>query len=255
MTGARPSVPGRAAAGERGDSAGQAWQERSLSSTGFDQDRGEADPTLLDALRSGSDDTQLVGSVATSRLLVAVIAEPNQVEAGRDGLVHDASVDMALVVLGAGDGARALPAFTSVGALAEWDASARPVPVTAARAAQAAVSERCDVIVLDVGSDHETALRPSMVWALSQQREWLPPHDDPFVARSVELAVRFEPDVTAHELDEGEPVRQGILRVVLTLRPGLTGEQVREVATRVGGRLAADGELRARVDGLAFALR
>jgi hypothetical protein len=46
-----------------------------------------------------------------------------------------------------------------------------------------------------------------------------------------------------------------VLGVVLDLRPGLSPEQVRGIATRVGERLATDGELRARIDGLAFRLR
>jgi hypothetical protein len=94
-----------------------------------------------------------------------------------------------------------------------------------------------------------------MVWALAQQRPWEPAHTDPFVARGVEAAVRDEPDVTGHQLEEGNPKGAGVLGVVLTLRPGLTPEAVRAIATRVGERLAPDGELRARVDGLAFRLR
>ena len=47
---------------------------------------------------------------------------------------------MAAMTLLAADGHRALPVFTSIAALAAWDPAARPVPVTAARAAQAAVT-------------------------------------------------------------------------------------------------------------------
>lgn len=251
----RPAVPGRPAADEVEDSGGRPWRDRILTSTGFDDDEGAEDRTLVAALTTPTTDAALVAAVAGSRLLVAVVAEPGALEVGPEGLAHDASVDMALVVLTAADGTRALPAFTSVQALAAWDATARPVPVTAARAAQAAVTEGCESIVLDVGSARETALRPSMVWALAQQRDWRPAHDDPFVARSVERAVASEQDIAGHGVEDGEPAAHGILRVVLTLRPGLTGEEVREIATRVGERLAADGELRARVDGLAFVLR
>ena len=42
---------------------------------------------------------------------------------------------------------------------------------------------------------------------------------------------------------------------MLDLRPGLTPDAVRAVANRVGERLATDGELRARIDGLAFRIR
>jgi hypothetical protein len=63
--------------------------------------------------------------------------------------VHDKSVDMALPVMIGTDGRRALPAFTSVEAMAAWDSAARPVPVPAHRAAQGAVQENCSFLVLD----------------------------------------------------------------------------------------------------------
>jgi hypothetical protein len=42
---------------------------------------------------------------------------------------------------------------------------------------------------------------------------------------------------------------------VLTLRAGLAAEEVQALATRVGERIATDGESRARIDALAFAIR
>ncbi len=183
-----------------------------------------------------------------------VVAEATATDASGEHVV-DTQVEMAAVTLVAPDGQRALPVFSGVEALAAWDAAARPVPVTPARAGQAAVSEGCDVIVVDVAGPSTRVLRPSMVWALAQQRPWEPPHTDPFVARSVAAAVRDEDDVTAHELEEGNPRGEGVLGVVLDLRPGLDPERVRALASRVGERLATDGELRARIDGLAFRLR
>ena len=161
---------------------------------------------------------------------------------------------MAAVTLTAPDGSRALPIFTCLEALARWDATARPVPVTAAAAAQSAISEACDVLVVDVGSAHATALRPSMLWALAQNRAWVPSHDDAHVAAAVTSAVREEDLVVAHRLEAGEPAGAGVLRIVLTLEPGLDAETVSAVATRVGERLATDGETRARIDSLTFAL-
>ena len=55
--------------------------------------------------------------------------------------------------------------------------------------------------------------------------------------------------------EEGDPVGAGILRVVLRLRPGLDTARVRALATRIGEQIATDGETRARIDGLAFAIR
>jgi len=44
------------------------------------------------------------------------------------------------------------------------------------------------------------------------------------------------------------------LRVVLTLEPGLDADLVSAIATRIGERIATDGETRARIDALTFAL-
>ena len=236
------------------DSAQVPWAGRDLSPSGFEADTGAPDPLLQAALAGPADDLTLMRAVEASRFVVPVVAEPFEVDTTGKHVVEK-QVDMAAVTLVAPDGQRALPVFTGTDALAAWDPTARPVPVTPARAGQAAVSEGCDVIVVDVAGPATRVLRPSMVWALAQQRPWEPPHTDPFVERSVAAALRDEDDVTAHELEEGNPHGEGVLGVVLDLEPGLTSEQVRAVATRVGERLATDGELRARIDGLAFRLR
>ena len=236
------------------DSAQVPWAGRDLSPSGFEADTGTADPALLAALATPGDDAALMAAIEAGRFVVPIVAEPTELDTTGEHAVEK-QVDLAAVTLVAPDGQRALPVFSGTDALAAWDPDARPVPVTPARAGQAAVSEGCDVIVVDVAGPATRVLRPSMVWALAQQRPWQQPHTDPFVARSVAAAVRTEDDVTASEVEEGNPRGEGVLGVVLDLRPGLTPEQVRAVATRVGERLAADGELRARIDGLAFRIR
>ena len=233
------------------DSAGLPWRGRELTSTGFDADDGGADPALLAALDAGDDGT-LMGAMAGARLLVPIVAEPVAVDRSGD-LAVEKETSMAAVTLVAPDGQRALPVFSSIAALAAWDAAARPVPVSGQRAAQAAVAEGCDVMVVDLAGPRSRELRPSMVWALAQHREWLPPHQDPVVGEGVRKAVVGEEDVTGHSLAAGhEP---GVLAVRLVLVPGLTADEIQELATRVGERLATDGELRARIDGLAFTVR
>ena len=237
------------------DSAQVPWSGRDLSPSGFESDTGEADAHLRALLAdTGTDDATLMAAVAAARFVVPIVAEPTGVDASGEHPV-ETQVDMSAVTLVAPDGTRALPVFTGLDALAAWDAAARPVPVTPARVGQAAVSERCDVVVVDVAGPATRVLRPSMVWALAQGRPWEPALTDPFVDRSVADAVRAEEDVTAYELEDGRPHGEGVLGVVLELRPGLTPEEVRSVATRVGERLATDGELRARIDGLAFRIR
>ena len=228
------------------DSAGVPWHDRQLTSTGFDDDDGSADPRVRAASADG-DDAALMSALAASRLLVPIVA----VLAEGDGHGGDKAADMAVVTLSAPDGERALPVFTSLAAMAAWDPQARPSPVTAERAAQAAVSERCDVMVLDLGGSTRV-LRPSMVWALAQQRPWLPAADDPFVRRSVARAAADETEVARVDCEPGE---HGELRVVLTLAPGLDQQRVSALARRVAERIATDGEARARIDALTFAIR
>ena len=235
------------------DSAGIPFGGRELTGTGFDGDTGDGDADLVAALADPGDERRLMTAVSVARLLVPIVAEPAEVDTSGE-LAVEKQTDLAAVTLVAPDGTRALPVFTSLEALAAWDASARPVPVTSARAAQAAVSERCDVMVVDLAGDHTVALRPSMVWALAQQRDWLPAHEDEVVARAVARAVRDQPAVVGHALSAGAP-GEGVVRIELELRPGLTADEVQQVATSVGEQLATVGEVRARIDGLAFAIR
>jgi hypothetical protein len=225
---------------------------RLLTGTGFHNDTGEADSELSAALTGNRDEVSLLAAVAGARLIVPVVAAPSAGDLGEPK--EPRSADMAIVTLTSPDGQRALPVFSSVTALQAWDPDARPSPVTSAAAAQAAVSERCDVLLLDVGSEHPQVLRPSMVWALAQQREWLPAHTDPFVSQTLSRATANEADVVECFGEEGEPAGDGILRVVLRLRPGLDSAQIQALATRVGEQIATDGEARARIDGLAFVI-
>ena len=240
------------------DSGGVPWSGRTLTSTGFDGDVGAADTDLLAALEHVQDETVLMRAVAHARLLVPIVAAPSEVDDSVQLMVEkfalNSATDMAVVTLTSPDGQRALPVFSSLAALSAWDATARPSPVASSRAAQAAVSERCDVMLLDLGSGHERVLRPSMVWALAQQRDWIPAHTDPFVAQALSRATADEEDVIDC-VGEGDPAGPGILRVVLSLRAGLNAERVRALATRIGEQIATDGEARARIDGLAFTIR
>jgi hypothetical protein len=232
------------------DTAGVPWAGRTLTGTGFDDDEGQADPALAVALADPGEDVGLVAAVAGARLLVPVVAVAGEVDESA-GLVRDVSSDMAAVTLVAPDGQKALPAFTSLAALADWDPAARPVPVSAQRAALAAVQEGCQVIVLDVAGVSR-ALRPSMVWALAMGRPWVPAHEDEQVQAAVARAVAAEDRVAGHELSAGP---HGALQITLTVRPGLDQQAVQALVTHLGEQVAADGEVRARIDAVSFRLR
>lgn len=246
------SHPHRVHAHAATDSAGTSWQARELSESGFERDTGVSDPALIAAIARADEDGEeaMMASVAAGRFLVAVVPHAVEIATDEHGLAHDPSVEMAMVSLTAPDGRRALPAFTGTAELAAWNPAARPVPVTADTLAEAAVSEGCDVLVLDLGQPHARELRSSHVWALAMQRPWLPPEKDPFVADAVGAAVAREEAVTASATYAASP--PGTLGVELTLIPGLDRSAVEALVTRVGERLATDGEFRARIDGLAF---
>jgi hypothetical protein len=75
------------------------------------------------------------------------------------------------------------------------------------------------------------------------------------VAQALSRATAEEVDVIDCVGEEGDPAGAGVLRVVLTLRPGLDSDHVQALATRVGEQIATDGEARARIDGLTFTIR
>ena len=92
-----------------------------------------------------------------------------------------------------------------------------------------------------------------MVWALAQQRDWLPAHEDETSGRAVAAPSASRTPSSPTRSARARPAR-GSLRVALDWRPGLDAAAVQAVATAVGERLATDGEIRARIDGLAFSI-
>lgn len=130
--------------------------ERVLQGPAFPDDDGSADPALAAALASyaaGGDDDAYVDALAvvqSARVLVPVVAVLGEVEVDEAGLAHDKSSDMAAVLMQTPDGRRGLLAFTSTESLAAWNPEARPVPVAARTAAQAAVQEDATALVLDI---------------------------------------------------------------------------------------------------------
>lgn len=126
---------------------------RSLAQPAFPDDDGRADEALEAALAQHGQ-SQARPSVLTAlcraRLLVPVVAVTTAVDRGASGLDRDKQADMSAVLLRGRDGRRALLAFSSLDRLTQWDAAARPVAVTAAEAARAAVAEGASAVLVDV---------------------------------------------------------------------------------------------------------
>ncbi len=128
---------------------------RSIPDPGFAGDDGAADPAVTAALESYAADPDrlhlaTLAVLQHSRLLVPVVAVLEEAEVDAAGLRRDKTSDMAAVLMRGRDGRTALLAFTGTESLRRWNPEARPVPVPAAQAAQAAVQDQASALLVDV---------------------------------------------------------------------------------------------------------
>lgn len=152
--------------------------ERTLAPSPFPGDDGVADPAarraLAAAVRDGGTTAYLraVAALCATRVLVPVVATATRtatVGSGPGaGLSSDKEADMAVVMLQAADGRRALLGFTGLDALTAWNADARPVPVTLDLAAKTARSEGVDTVLIDVAGPHPLAIDGEVLDGLAQ---------------------------------------------------------------------------------------
>lgn len=145
--------------------------ERLIPDPGFAGDTGAADEALQSALAAYARGDRSHGEVLLVlqdvRLLVPVVAVLGEVEHDEQGLAHDKSSDMAVVLVRGADGRVALLAFTSTDTLSRWSADARPVPVGAALAAQAAVQDEAAAIVVDIAGPSTLVIEGEDLTALA----------------------------------------------------------------------------------------
>lgn len=254
------------------DSHGVPWDGRRIVAAPFSGDDGAADPGLVGALTAlvaagaagqGAAEERLFALLPAARVLVPVVADPGGAAgaAAGGGARPDDAADggrsggsMATALLQGPDGTRAMPVFTGVAALAAWDPAARPVPMRMPDAARAALDEGCAVVPVDLGSPHAVVLRASQLWALALGEPWRPAHTDPVVRLAVAEAAQGIDGLVRAVAEDGSLHAPGTLRLVLTLRPGLPGAAVDGIVARMGERLAADPDVRRRIDDLAVVL-
>ncbi|HEY7145253.1 MAG TPA: SseB family protein [Streptosporangiaceae bacterium] len=220
----------------------------------FRDDDGSAPPQAAAALAAfaagqGSENAA-VQALSSARLLVPVLAAAGQ----------DRDSEMSVPNLVGADGRAAIPAFTSVAAMARWRPRARPVPAATAQVCQAAVAGQCAVVV-DIAGPVPLAIDGARLAALAQGRPVPPPHQDPDVLAAVQAAAAglseiagiwlAAPDTAAGREPGGGGNRDGDrdpgtdLVVGLRLAPGLSQAQARQAAgtlaervmARLGGRL------------------
>ncbi|KJK58254.1 SseB family protein [Saccharothrix sp. ST-888] len=241
---------------------------KNIPNPGFADDDGTADPRLSAALAAWAEDRaaepDVLEALTPSRLMVPIVALLGEVEtdesearrgsprpkAGR-GLKHEKTSDMAVPVIEAADGRRALPAFTSLETMARWRPDARPAPVAAPQAAMVAYSERADTLLIDPAGPVSYPLSGARLRAVAENRPYLPPVQDPEVRRAVRALLAAEPAVLRAELRPSASAGTDAV-LALALEPDA---QVAELAQRLAAALAGDALLRVRLgQGLDLAL-
>jgi hypothetical protein len=229
--------------------------------------------------------TEVLEALARSRLLVPVVAvlesETDDVPDGGDGPVprpvtgaggvplrREKESSMATVTVEHPDGSRALLAFTGAAAMHRWRPDARPLAVPARRAAQAALAEGADLLLLDVAGPRPFGVDGVELRSLAFAAQvGLPLPEDPQVVEAVTAVLAGEPAVLAATLAPGlshpartsqgatEPAASGGardragLRITLVVDPAVGAEGFRALVTRASQALAADVVLRSRVPG------
>lgn len=246
----------------RGDSAGVPWEGRSFESNPHSTDDGSADPALLDALlrfRAGEGaQVEVVDAFRNARVLVPLIAEKGDEGVAPSGLAVDKTQELSIVTVAAPDGRRVQPVFSSVEAMQRWDATARPIPVDAMRAALAASAEDTDLIVLDPTSDTEFVFRRPAVWAIAQGLAWEPSFLSPEVFTALQESIAHELAVIDVAVAAGDPdarLRGPELIVILELVDGLEREVLDAVLSRLAQRWASDDRIAVLADSLTVKLR
>lgn len=159
---------------------------RSLAEPGrFVDDDGSPDLSIRQAVDSHS----LLAAVKGGRVLVAVTAVATDV----DEHGADKTSDMAVVSMVTADGRKGLLAFTGTDALAAWDPSARPVPVSGFDAALAALDDGCQALVVDVCGPRTQVLVESDLLAMVER--------DPIEHACALLQEHLHADGEEHEVE------------------------------------------------------
>ena len=146
---------------------------RALAPSPFPGDSGEATAEvrakLAAATGSGEPYAYLaaVAALCGERLLVPVVATATRVGAAVGGLSSDKEAEMAVVLLEAADGRRAMLGFTGTDSMSQWQAGARPVPVTLDVAARTTVGEGASALVIDVAGPHPLSVEGDVLTALA----------------------------------------------------------------------------------------
>ncbi|RAG85668.1 SseB family protein [Streptacidiphilus pinicola] len=222
-------------------------ERKNIPDPGFAGDDGSADPQLAAALAAYAaepvpeNEERVLALLATARLMVPIVAVLGEVETDAHGLRHEKTSDMAVPTIQAPDGRKGLPAFTSLASLAAWRADARPAPVPASQAVQAAWSEHADALLIDLAGPVFYELSGAALRAVAESRAHVGALRDPGVADELRAVLgKHEVVLRAHLLAS----EQADAQLVLIVAPDTAPESLRAVAAS----LSESELLRIRLD-------
>jgi len=239
------------------DSAGVSWSGRQLEQNSWAGDDGSADANLLAAVaalraQSGTSE-QVVDALRGARVLVPLLANLGESAEGPHGQTVDKSAELSIVTVETPDHQDGLPVFSSVAAMQAWNPSARPVPVSAVKAALAAAQEGNTRLILDPMSPSEYVLRRPAIAALAQGLEWVHPVRDPRVKAAFQSATAGSPEILGFQLQDIDPIatlESAELQLELSLTSGMSREQLDPVLQKLAEALAASHDIAEYVDSL-----
>lgn len=163
------------------------FEDADVLVTRFQGDTGGADPRLRQLLGDPEQyaaQREIVDRLAQGRLLIPVVANLDEKDAGGDKHSH-----MATVTIADDQGRKALLCFTGVDSVALWRADARPIPVAGVEAAQAALQEDCAALLIDIAGPTRYAVAGTGLWALAAGGPWRHPLEDAEVAAALTSAL------------------------------------------------------------------
>jgi hypothetical protein len=244
------------------DSAGRPWEGRSFDQNAFADDDGKAPLGLMEAIkkfRAGKVGPEVVvDQIRLSRLLVPLLANLGQSEAGAHGHKVDKSAELSIVTVKSPDNQDSLVVFSSVESMNFWNKESRPVPTDAIRVSLAAASQMSTRVVLDPGSDSEFVIRRPAIARIAQSLPWMPPEKNPEVLKVLENSIAGEELAVRVEAATADPqcrLAGAELEVLLQLEPGATPDQVRELIERVSSFWSRSEEFASSVDSVSVKLR
>ncbi|MEY4366747.1 MAG: hypothetical protein RLZ28_162 [Actinomycetota bacterium] len=243
------------------DSAGRPWEGRSFEPNPHADDDGSADPVLLKALAEfrsapeAADPSAVIAAIRGARLLIPMLASLGETGEGAHGQTVDKSADLAIFTVEGPDSKPAMPAFTSMAAMAAWNPDARPIPIGARKICLAAAAEQTTRVVIDPGSETNFVLRRPLIAAIAQDLDWVSPENDPRIGEIISKSVEGEASVVQVGLAAADPgfvLANDELLVQIVLVPGLEREALQATIQRITDRWEQHDYFVNAVDSIAF---